>query len=121
MTGSLRPVVLIARREFASRVRGKAFVVGTLVVLVLLGAYAAVLATIASDDDTARVGVTGPALALTGPLERAAPPQGLALTVVPEPDVATGEAAVRAGELDAVVGGDVLVHAGEAIAVPVGP
>ena len=106
MTGSLRPVVLIARREFASRVRGKAFVVGTLVVLVLLGAYAAVLATIASDDDTARVGVTGPALALTGPLERAAPPQGLALTVVPEPDVATGEAAVRAGELDAVVGGD---------------
>lgn len=106
MSGTLRPVLLIARREFASRVRGRAFVVGTLIVLLLLGVYAAVIASIASDDDTARVGVTGPAVALTGPLERAAPAQGLTLTVVPEPDVATGEAAVRDGDLDALVGGD---------------
>ncbi|GAA4904895.1 ABC-2 type transport system permease protein [Actinomycetospora succinea] len=106
MTGTLRPVLLIARREFASRVRGRAFVVGTVVVLVLLGVYAAVIATIASGDDTARVGVTGPAIALTGPLERAAPTEGLELTVVPQPDVATGEAAVRAGDLDALIGGE---------------
>ncbi|MEJ2884898.1 ABC transporter permease [Actinomycetospora aeridis] len=106
MTGGLRPVGLIARREFASRVKGRAFVFGTLAVLVLLGVYAAVLATIASGEDTARVGVTGPATALTGPLERAAPTEGLALTVVPQPDVAAGEAAVRAGDLDALVGGD---------------
>lgn len=106
MNGALRPVALIARREFASRVTGRAFVVGTLVVLLLLGVYAAVVATLASGEDTARVGVTGPAVALTGPLERAAPTEGLTLTVVPQPDVAAGEAAVRAGDLDALVGGD---------------
>lgn len=105
MSSALRPVLLIARREFASRVRGRAFVVGTVVVLVLLGVYAAVIATLASGEDTARVGVTGPAVALTGPLERAAPTEGVTLTVVPQPDVAAGEAAVRAGDLDALVGG----------------
>ncbi|WP_433034569.1 hypothetical protein [Actinomycetospora sp. CA-053990] len=97
MNGALRPVALIARREFASRVKGRAFVVGTLVVLLLLGVYAAVVATLASGEDTARVGVTGPAVALTGPLERAAPTEGLTLTVVPQAEVAAGEAAVRAG------------------------
>ncbi|MDD7968769.1 ABC transporter permease [Actinomycetospora lemnae] len=106
MTGRLRPVALIARREFAARVRGRAFVFGTLAVLVLLGAYAAVLATITAGEDTARVGVTGPATVLAGPLQRAAPTEGVTLTVIPQPDVAAGEAAVRAGDLDALVGGE---------------
>jgi ABC-2 type transport system permease protein len=108
VNGVLRPVLLIARREFSSKVRGRAFVVSTLVVLVLLGVYAAVVATIAASQDSSRVGVTGPATALTAPLLAAAPTEGLTLTVVPEPDVATGEAAVRSGDLDALVGGDPL-------------
>ncbi|PVZ13229.1 ABC transporter permease [Actinomycetospora cinnamomea] len=103
---ALRPVALIARREFAAKVKGRAFVVGTLVVLVLLGVYAAVIATIASGEDTARVAVSGPATALTGPLERAAPTEGLTLTVVAAPDPAAAEAAVRAGDLDALITGD---------------
>lgn len=106
MTPALRPVVLIARREFVARVRGRAFVIGTVVVLVLLGVYAAVVATIASGEDTARVGLTGPAMALTGPLQRAAPTEGLTLALVPQPDPAAGEAAVRVGDLDALVSGD---------------
>jgi ABC-2 type transport system permease protein len=103
---ALRPVLLIARREFAAKVKGRAFVVGTLVVLLLLGVYAAVVATIASGEDTARVGVAGPATALTDPLVRAAPTEGLTLTVVDVPDRVAGESAVRAGDLDALITGD---------------
>ena len=66
------------------------------------------MATIASSEDSARVGVTGPATALTAPLLAAAPTEGLTLTVVPQPDVVAGEAAVRDGDLDALVGGDPL-------------
>ncbi|MDF2979549.1 MAG: ABC-type Na+ efflux pump permease component [Actinomycetospora sp.] len=106
MSPALRPVLLIARREFAAKVKGRAFVVGTLVVLLLLGVYAAVVATLASNEDTARVGVAGPATALTDPLLRAAPTEGLTLTVVGAPDPAAGEAAVRAGDLDALITGD---------------
>ncbi|MHC1561133.1 ABC transporter permease [Actinomycetospora sp. C-140] len=106
MIGSLRPVGLIARREFVARVRGRAFLLSTVAVLVLLGVYAAVVATIASSEDTARVGVVGPATALTGPIQRAAPTEGLTVAVVMQPDVAAGEAAVRAGDLDAVVSGE---------------
>jgi len=106
VTPILRPVGLIARREFAAKVRGRAFVVGTLVVLVLLGVYAAVVATLASGEDTARVGLTGPAVALTDPLQRAAPTEGLTLAVLPQPDTGAGEAAVRAGDLDALISGD---------------
>jgi ABC-2 type transport system permease protein len=99
-------VGLVARREFAARVRGRAFVIGTIVVLVLLGVYAAVVVTVASGDDTARVGVTGSAAALTQPLYAAARSEGLTLAIVPEPVAAAGEAAVRAGDLDALVSGD---------------
>jgi ABC-2 type transport system permease protein len=103
---ALRPVLLIARREFVAKVQGRAFVVGTLVVLLLLGVYAAVVVTLAAGEDTARVGVAGPATALTDPLLRAAPTEGLTLTVVGAPDPAAGEAAVRAGDLDALITGD---------------
>jgi ABC-2 type transport system permease protein len=103
---ALRPVGLIARREFASRVRGRAFVLSTLAVLVLLGVYAAVVATVASGEDRATVGLVGPATALAGPIARAAPAEGQTVTVTTPPDVATGEAAVRAGDLDALVSGD---------------
>lgn len=106
MSSALRPVVLIVRREFAARVRGRAFVVGTIVVLVLLGVYAAVVATIASRADTARVGLVGPAAALAVPVQRAAPTEGLTVAVLRQPDLAVGEAAVRAGDLDALVSGD---------------
>ncbi len=106
MSPALRPVLLIARREFAAKVKGRAFVVGTLVVLLLLGVYAAVVVTLAAGEDTARVGVAGPATALTDPLLRAAPTEGLTLTVVGAPDPAAGEAAVRAGDLDALITGD---------------
>ncbi|WP_433786091.1 ABC transporter permease [Actinomycetospora sp. CA-101289] len=106
MSPALRPVLLIARREFAAKVKGRAFVVGTLVVLLLLAVYAAVVATIASGEDTARVAVAGPAVALTDPLLRAAPTEGLTLTVVGAPDPAAAEAAVRAGDLDALITGD---------------
>ena len=106
MSPALRPVLLIARREFAAKVKGRAFVVGTLVVLLLLGVYAAVVVTLAAGEDTARVGVAGPATALADPLLRAGPTEGLSLTVVPQPDPAAGEAAVRAGDLDALITGD---------------
>ena len=108
MIPALRPVALIARREFSSKVRGRAFIVSTVVVLVLLGVYAAVITTLASQEDSSRVGVTGPAVALTVPLQQAAQAQGQTLTVVPEPDVAAGLAGVRDEDLDALVSGDPL-------------
>ena len=102
---SARTVALIARREFLSRVRGRAFLISTVVLLVLLGGYGVFVALLGSGSDSSRVAVAPGTAALAPALVDAARAQGRTVDVVPVPDAATGAARARAGDVDAAVSG----------------
>jgi ABC-2 type transport system permease protein len=103
-----RAVYLIARREFATRIRGKVFIVGTVVAVALLAVYAVLqLAVIdrINTTTTFKVGFAGPATALAQPLEAASPSLGFKVHVRDIATEAQGRSDVRAGSLDALVEG----------------
>jgi ABC-2 type transport system permease protein len=103
-----RAVYLIARREFATRIRGKVFIIGTIVAVALLALYAVLqLAVIdrINTTTTFRLGFSGPATALAEPLEAAAPSLGFKVHVSDIATEAQGRSDVRSGSLDALVEG----------------
>jgi ABC-2 type transport system permease protein len=103
-----RAVYLIARREFATRIRGKVFIVGTIVAVALLALYAVLqLAVIDNINTTStfKVGFSGPATALAQPLEAAAPSLGFKVHVSDVATEASGRSEVHAGSLDALIVG----------------
>jgi ABC-2 type transport system permease protein len=100
-----RAVFLVARREFLSRVRTKAFVLGTLVVLVLMGAYGVFQATLIGDAGTSTVAFSGQATVLADPLRQTAGVFGETVVISDVTDAATAEQRVRAGDLDALITG----------------
>src|ERR1017187_1941995 len=103
-----RAVYLIGRREFATRIRGKVFIIGTIVAVALLALYAVLqLAVIdrINTTTTFKVGFSGPATALAQPLEAAAPSLGFKVHVSDIDTVAQGRSDVRAGSIDALVEG----------------
>jgi ABC-2 type transport system permease protein len=103
-----RAVYLIGRREFATRIRGKVFIIGTIVAVALLALYAVLqLAVIdrINTTTTFRLGFSGPATALAEPLEAAAPSLGFKVHVSDIATEAQGRSDVRAGSLDALVDG----------------
>lgn len=108
MTGARpwREVGLVARREFLSRVTGRAFLVSTVVVLVVLAAYAVIVGSLATRGDRATVGLAPSAAALAVPLQRAARTQNVQLAVEPIADTAAGQARAQADEIDAMISGD---------------
>jgi ABC-2 type transport system permease protein len=103
----LRTVALIARREFLARVRGKAFLVSTAVILVVLVGYALFVGSLggSSDSGASTIAVAPEAEAITPALRTAADDQGRVVTVVPVPDAAAGRALVASGEADAALSG----------------
>ncbi|MGA2283134.1 MAG: ABC transporter permease [Candidatus Dormibacteria bacterium] len=103
-----RAVYLIARREFMTRIRGKVFIIGTIVAVALLALYAVLqLAVIdrINTTTTFKVGFSGPATALAQPLESASPSLGFKVHVSDIATEAQGRSDVRAGSIDALVEG----------------
>jgi ABC-2 type transport system permease protein len=101
---STRAVGLVARREIEQRVRGRAFLFGTLAIVVLVVA-ATLLPTLgAGDDDSLEVGLVGrePA-ALAAALGAGA--ESVGATVEPRrfETLAAGEGALRDGEIGVLV------------------
>jgi ABC-2 type transport system permease protein len=103
----LRTVVLIARREFLARVRGRAFLVSTVVILVVIVGYALFVGSLgaSSDPGTSTIAVSPETEAITPALRTAADDQGRIVTVVPVPDAAAGRALVASGSADAALSG----------------
>ena len=116
MTG-LHSIWLVARREVRERVRTRAFLIATSLIVLL--AAAAVVATEVLpgliDDDPARLGVTaGTRPELIDALQESGDVLGVALDVEAVTDRGAGERALRAGELDALLlGRDELVFESE--------
>ena len=99
-----RAIALVAKREILERARTKAFLIslGLTVVLILAGVF--LPSIIGGSPDRSRLGVVGTAPPAFEPaLAGAADGAGLDVTVEPVPDVATGEARLSAGELDALL------------------
>jgi ABC-2 type transport system permease protein len=99
-----RAIALVAGREIRERLRSKAFLASTLVLLALVGGSAA-FAQVFSPETTYRVAVTAPVPpGLEAALERAAEPfddASVRLRVVPSP--AAGREALEAEEVDALL------------------
>jgi ABC-2 type transport system permease protein len=106
----LRPVqavLLVAGRELNTKLRTKAFVVGTVVSIVVLAAFVLLQATGISDSERSDVGLSGQATALGPQIVDAAKQFGHTVEIHDITDPAAGEQQVRDGDLDALVTGPV--------------
>ena len=99
--------LLVARREFVTRVRSRFFIVGTVVLMVLLGGYIVVQTVLINrSTTTVKIGFNGGAEALAQPLTAVLDSQKFKVQTQTVEDVAVGKDAVRSGKLDALVAGD---------------
>lgn len=98
-----RAVWLVARREFVTRVRTRAFVIGTVLVLVAIAAYALFLRFIATEQSTVTLAFTPELAAVSSELESSARAIDRTLEIRQVPDVATGERLVRDDDADALL------------------
>ncbi|HEY0807311.1 MAG TPA: ABC transporter permease [Pseudonocardiaceae bacterium] len=100
-----RAVVLVAHREFRSRVWSRPVLVGGVVVAVLLVVFLLLQAFVFGAVRPVRVGLAGQAIALAEGLPQETAALGVAVTVSQVGSVAEGLADVRAGQLDVLVSG----------------
>lgn len=101
-------IFLVARREFVTRIRTRFFQVGTILLMVLLAGYIVLQALVISKGTTTvKVGFVGATQEFAQPLKTIAGSSSLTIQTQDVSDVATGEAEVRDGKLDALVSGDV--------------
>jgi len=104
---ALRTVLLVARREFLTRVRSRFFVIGTLLFMALLAGYIVLQALVFSRaTTTVKVGFVGQAQVLAQPLTAAAGTEDVKVERNDPADIRTGEDKVRNGSLDALISGD---------------
>jgi len=105
-----RAVWLVARREFVTRVRTKAFVIGTVVVLVAIAGYVLFLRFVVDQQSTTTLAATPEVAAVATAVQSSAGAIDRTVEVAPVPDVAAGERLVRDGDADALLtagtGGD---------------
>jgi len=96
-------------RRFGSVVAldGLTFAVSTIVLLLVVAAAVVIPAIVAHTAKPQRVGIVGgQTAAMTGIVREAGRLVGTGVTVVPQPSLAAGEAALRSGQLDVVLVND---------------
>lgn len=102
----LRLLLLVAGREFTTRVRGRIYIVSTVLIVAAIGGYALLQVDVLNKINatpTYQVGFTPQTMALAGPLRTAA--AGVDVHVTAVSSLAGGESQVRSGSLDALVAG----------------
>jgi ABC-2 type transport system permease protein len=100
---SRRIVWLTARREILTRTAGRAYRIGTVLMVAAIVALVVVIDVAGGSGAAEEVGVTRADAALADPLRGTARALGQEVEVVTVPDRAAGEAQVRDGSLDAFV------------------
>ena len=104
---AVRTVLLVARREFMTRVRSRFFVIGTLLFMALLAGYIVLQALVLGRaTTTVKVGFVGQAQVLAQPLNTAAGTENVRIERHDPADIRAGEDQVRNGGLDALISGD---------------
>jgi len=103
----IRLTAIIAEREIRQRGRSRAFAVSTIVLLLVVAAAVVIPAILARTAKPQRVGIVGgQAAAMTEIVREAGRLTGTGVTVVPQPSLAAGEAALRSGQLDVLLVND---------------
>jgi ABC-2 type transport system permease protein len=103
---TVHTVLLIARREFVTRVRSRFFLIGTVVLMVLLAGYIILQADVINrSTTTVKVGFVGASQTLAKPLA-ATSGGGVTIQTQLVQSAGSGEDQVRSGDLDALVSGD---------------
>ena len=103
----IRLTAIVAEREIRQRGRSRAFAVSTIVLLLVVAAGVAIPAILAHNAKPQRVGIVGaPVAAMTEVVREAGRITGTSVTVVRQPSLAAGEAALRSGDLDVMLVSD---------------
>ncbi len=107
MSGGQPIIYLVARREILLRLRSRAFKIGTVAMIVLIGIGIVLFDALApnSSPSSSSVGFVGPAAALEPVFKAEAAAAGTAVVVTDVADVTAGTAQVDAGTLDVLVSG----------------
>lgn len=101
-----RAVWLVARREFVQRVRTRAFIIGTVLVLVAIAGYVFFIRFIADSSSTTTVALTPEVAAVGSTLVSSADSIGRTIELRPVDDAAAGEQLVRDDDADALLTSD---------------
>ncbi|HEY8373193.1 MAG TPA: ABC transporter permease [Pseudonocardiaceae bacterium] len=100
-----RAVWLVARREIVTRVRSRAFILGTLGMLVGIAAYIGLMYVIGQNASTSTVALNGQATAIAEPLRSGIEALGEHVEIREVSDTAEAEQQLRDGDLDALISG----------------
>ncbi|WP_016700581.1 ABC transporter permease [Actinoalloteichus spitiensis] len=103
--GAAQGTWLVARREITTRVRSKAFIFGTLAIIVAIGAYIALISFLGNGESSSRVGVTADTAVLGEQLTVAGDALGQTIEVEDVTDAEAAEQRVRDGDLDVLLTG----------------
>jgi ABC-2 type transport system permease protein len=98
-------VFRVAHREITTRLRSRAFVIGTVATLLLIGAYAALTAFADGKEASSTVAFTPRTAPLAATTRAVAQSLDQQVRTTGAPDRAAAEARLRAGDVDAVVTG----------------
>ncbi len=99
-------VWLIATREITTRLRSKAYIISTIVLIVILVALAIAVKLVGGGNSDYTVGVTSSTASLSAPLVASGASIDERVSIVTVPDVDAGRAEVSSGRLDALLVGD---------------
>lgn len=109
ITNAMRPlgdVGLVAQREIRERIRGRVLQIGTVLILLVVGAAIVIPAVTHRNARAPRVGIIGTSTAAQqSALTASGAAVGTALTLVPETDRAAADSSLRAGRIDVAVEG----------------
>ncbi|GAB3495225.1 ABC transporter permease [Amycolatopsis cihanbeyliensis] len=103
----MNSILLVAAREISTRLRSKAYVITTMLLLILIVAFTVVMKLISgSGGADATVGVTAQNGGLAAPMRAAATTVGQTVQTPTVASEAAGRERVESGELDALLVGD---------------
>ncbi|MGH2930664.1 MAG: hypothetical protein ACRDL8_20840, partial [Solirubrobacteraceae bacterium] len=102
--GALRPTWLVARRELRIRAKSRVFVITTAILIIAVGLAVALPSVLAGKSKPDRIGVVGAVTpSISGLITEAGKLSGGQAVAVPQPSQAAAEAALRSGDLGAVL------------------
>jgi len=100
---SLQLTWLVARREIQLRAKTRVFVVTTAILLIAVALAVSLPAILSAKNKPDRIGVVGDTAAISGIVTEAGRLAGGQAVAVPQPSLAAAEAALRSGDLSAVL------------------
>jgi ABC-2 type transport system permease protein len=94
---------LVARREIRLRAKTRVFVITTVILLIAVALAVALPAILSGKSKPTRIGVVGDTTTISGIVTEAGRLAGGQAVAVPQPSLAAAEAALRSGDLGAVL------------------